>query len=285
MAEYIEREAAKRAIVEVVDSGMATTSEDLAEVIDEIPAAKWRWIPVEEALPAGSDGRSLCDNVIACTVEGEVCTGWLKGDTWHLLVGLDDRITRHGRGYVTHWMPLPEGPATRREREKMDQTWMERLEKKCLFRGRTPEGKVVYGALVPEGSLDLKGIPGVPPAVTWHMVQRDVINRVTQVRDEVVELTTVEICLGWTDREGRGVYLPLGMLALALEELAAYVRVETAPEDEAAVLEAKNELLAQENDRLKAENKRLQRENFWLTGGGIGRAGQCPTPTEVRGDE
>ena len=110
MAEYIEREAAKRAIVEVVDSGMATTSEDLAEVIDEIPAAKWRWIPVEEALPAGSDGRSLCDNVIACTVEGEVCRGWLKGDTWHLLVGLDDRITRHGRGYVTHWMPLPEPP-------------------------------------------------------------------------------------------------------------------------------------------------------------------------------
>ena len=282
MAEYIKREAVRRAAVEAVGGGLAVMADGLEKIIDDISAADMqlsRWIQVEEALPAGSDGRSLCDNVIACTVEGEVCTGWLKGDHWYLLLGRDTEHTRHSGGYVTHWMPLPEGP------EKMDQTWMERLEKKCLFRGRTPEGKVVYGALVPEGSLDLKGTPGVPPAVTWHMVQWDVINGVTQVRDEVVELTTVEICLGWTDREGRGVYLPLGMLALALEELEAYVRAETEPEDETAVLEAKNELLAQENDRLKAEVERLHRENFWLTGGGIGRAGQCPTPTEVRGDE
>ena len=37
MAEYIEREAAKRAIVEAVDACLATTLEDLAEIIDELP--------------------------------------------------------------------------------------------------------------------------------------------------------------------------------------------------------------------------------------------------------
>lgn len=51
----------------------------------------------------------------------------------------------------------------------------------------------------------------------------------------------------------------------AMAKLAAYEDTELEPE-EVAVLEAKNEVLAQENDRLKAENKRLHEENFWLTG-------------------
>lgn len=40
MAEYIEREAAKRAIIEAVDSGLAVTSDDLAEILDDLPAAE-----------------------------------------------------------------------------------------------------------------------------------------------------------------------------------------------------------------------------------------------------
>ncbi len=39
MAEYIEREAAIRTAVEAVDAGLATTSGDLAEIRDDIPAA------------------------------------------------------------------------------------------------------------------------------------------------------------------------------------------------------------------------------------------------------
>lgn len=39
MDEYIKREEAKRTIVEAVDNGLATTSADLAEILDELPAA------------------------------------------------------------------------------------------------------------------------------------------------------------------------------------------------------------------------------------------------------
>lgn len=46
MAEYIERTTVKRAIVEAVDAGLATTSEDLAEIIDEFPSADV--VPAEE---------------------------------------------------------------------------------------------------------------------------------------------------------------------------------------------------------------------------------------------
>lgn len=68
------------------------------------------WVSVDDRLPVGFDGMSICQNVIAYTVEGEVCTGWLNGETWHLLCGNDDRHTKHGFGYVTHWRPLPEPP-------------------------------------------------------------------------------------------------------------------------------------------------------------------------------
>lgn len=68
------------------------------------------WISVGDRLPVGFDGMSICQNVIAYTVEGEVCPGWLNGETWHLLCGDDDHHTKHGFGYVTHWRPLPEPP-------------------------------------------------------------------------------------------------------------------------------------------------------------------------------
>lgn len=68
------------------------------------------WVSVDDKLPVGFDGVSICQNVIAYTVEGEVCPGWLNGGTWHLLCGDDDRHTKHGFGYVTHWRPLPDPP-------------------------------------------------------------------------------------------------------------------------------------------------------------------------------
>lgn len=68
------------------------------------------WVSVDDRLPVGFDGMSICQNVIAYTVEGEVCTGWLNYKTWHLLCGNYDRYTKHGFGYVTHWRPLPEPP-------------------------------------------------------------------------------------------------------------------------------------------------------------------------------
>lgn len=39
MAEYIEREGIKRAVVEAVDAGLAVTSGDLEEIMDDMPAA------------------------------------------------------------------------------------------------------------------------------------------------------------------------------------------------------------------------------------------------------
>jgi len=69
-----------------------------------------RWISVEDKLPVGSSGKCHCESVVAYTVEGEVCPGWMNGDTWHLLLPRDNAHTKHGRGYVTHWMPMPMGP-------------------------------------------------------------------------------------------------------------------------------------------------------------------------------
>lgn len=39
MVKYIDTEAVKRAVVEAVDNGLASTSADLAEIIDDLPAA------------------------------------------------------------------------------------------------------------------------------------------------------------------------------------------------------------------------------------------------------
>ena len=69
-----------------------------------------KWISVEERLPIGADGKEIAENVIAYTVDGEVATGWVMDDVWWLLYGNNDHHMKHGRGYVTHWMPLPEAP-------------------------------------------------------------------------------------------------------------------------------------------------------------------------------
>ena len=72
------------------------------------------WVSVTERLPQGADGKSLCENVIAYlnngAVEAQVCSGWLNGDKWYLLVGYEDYHTVWGLGAVTHWTPLPVPP-------------------------------------------------------------------------------------------------------------------------------------------------------------------------------
>lgn len=73
-----------------------------------------KWIPVTERLPKGTDGVSICENVIAylnCDdVLPQVCPGWLNGDKWYLIVDDDDYNTIWSFESVTHWMPLPEPP-------------------------------------------------------------------------------------------------------------------------------------------------------------------------------
>ena len=76
----------------------------------EIDTVKNEWVSVKERLPKGENGSDFCENVIAFTSEGQVTTGWLNGDVWFLLVGDLDHHTKHGRRYVTHWMPLPMPP-------------------------------------------------------------------------------------------------------------------------------------------------------------------------------
>jgi hypothetical protein len=58
----------------------------------------------------GADGRDYAENVIAYTVDGMVATGWLLEDKWWLLYGNNDHHIAHGRGFITHWMPLPQPP-------------------------------------------------------------------------------------------------------------------------------------------------------------------------------
>lgn len=86
-----------------------------------------QWVSVKERLPKGENGSDFCENVIAFTSEGQVTTGWLNGDVWFLLVGDLDHHTKHGRRYVTHWMPLPMPPKEGAEREQ------EQREQGCEF--------------------------------------------------------------------------------------------------------------------------------------------------------
>jgi hypothetical protein len=72
-----------------------------------------KWISVKDRLPKGNKPGEVSENVIVCTTDGEVTTGWLDAlgsDKWWLVIGTDDSHTCWGLGYVTHWMPLPEPP-------------------------------------------------------------------------------------------------------------------------------------------------------------------------------
>ena len=76
-----------------------------------------KWIPVTERLPRGENGMDLSDLVVAYTKDGEVTTGWINGNGWWVVCGERDYFERRDRGYVTHWMPLPEPPADMRKGE------------------------------------------------------------------------------------------------------------------------------------------------------------------------
>ena len=45
--------------------------------------------------------------------------------------------------------------------------FFEDLYKHHMFRGLTLDGKEVYGALVPHGSLTLNVAPALPPVIHW----------------------------------------------------------------------------------------------------------------------
>ena len=77
-------------------------------VFDEL--RKRQWISVKDRLPQGSNGKSLCQMVIAYTVDKEMAVGWLNGQIWYLIPGKEDTICTFARDYVTHWQPLPEPP-------------------------------------------------------------------------------------------------------------------------------------------------------------------------------
>ena len=77
MDEYIKREAAKRTIVEAVDNGLATTSADLAEILDELPTAN--------VVPAGETTtlRAEIERLKAENKRLHEENFWLTGHTGH----------------------------------------------------------------------------------------------------------------------------------------------------------------------------------------------------------
>lgn len=90
------------------------SNEDVASHLIANGVTVQEWISVKDRLPQGADGKSLCEMVVAYLnngeVVGQVCTGWLNGDKWYLIVGCDDYYTVWGLSAVTHWMPLPKPP-------------------------------------------------------------------------------------------------------------------------------------------------------------------------------
>lgn len=92
---------------EYLNDGFDQEYEAVKMAIAALREQEPKWISVKERLPEGANGKSFCELVLAYTVEGEVTTGWINGDAWFLIINDRDDITRHGRAYVTHWMPLP----------------------------------------------------------------------------------------------------------------------------------------------------------------------------------
>lgn len=109
--------------------------------------------------------------------------------------------------------------------------FFEGLYKHHMFKGLTPDGEEVSGALVPHGSLSLNVASGLPPVVMWHMIELATINGEPQNTDVMVDLETVGISLGWTNEQGRPVYVPLKELADAWKELVAYRATKLTPDD------------------------------------------------------
>ena len=111
MSEYIERMAATQAVMEAVDDGLATTSEDLREILEDLPAADVApvWISVKDKLPENED-------LVLAVISGSygnirfvdaVVLGNYYEDGWEI----EDYPDPGWEGLeVRCWMPLPEPP-------------------------------------------------------------------------------------------------------------------------------------------------------------------------------
>ena len=101
-------------LVELLDTNCGYVDEVKAEVLADHLIAHGvtvqKWISAKDKLPQGADGKSLCKNIIAYTIDGQVVPGWLNGAYWYLLLQDDIAFTRLERDCVTHWMPLPQPP-------------------------------------------------------------------------------------------------------------------------------------------------------------------------------
>ena len=97
MAEYIEREAAKMAVVEAVGKGHSPFNAIvMLQAADVRPVA---WIPVTERLP-------LLNTPVLATDGIEVDVSWMYGVPPRWITS----YTAIDEDKITHWMPLPQTP-------------------------------------------------------------------------------------------------------------------------------------------------------------------------------
>lgn len=96
MAEYIEREAAIKSVVEAVDNGLATTADDLQEILSELPAAEVEpviyshWVADDEYLTCANCGESY----LAGDTRSEVKALLKAGDVHKRCHGCGARMIR-----------------------------------------------------------------------------------------------------------------------------------------------------------------------------------------------
>lgn len=103
MAEYIDREAAIKAIYDSDHNGIRRT---LGFNVGQIEEALWavpavsvpQWISIKDRLPEDQE------EVLVCTRSKN---GVRNIDKGYMAI---DRFIHRGRAEVTHWMPLPEPP-------------------------------------------------------------------------------------------------------------------------------------------------------------------------------
>ena len=98
-----------RSVVHMVAPPARELLEQAAEALEECrmhsAECRMKWIPVTERLPESDSGGVLC-----ITPAGHYhLLQWLETfNCWSDPYGID--FTNYRKGYVTHWMPLPEPP-------------------------------------------------------------------------------------------------------------------------------------------------------------------------------
>lgn len=103
MAEYIDREAAIKAIYDSDPNGirraLGFNVGQIEEALRAVPAVSVpQWISIKDRLPEDQK------EVLVCTRSK---TGVRNIDKGYMAI---DRFIHRGRAEVTHWMPLPEPP-------------------------------------------------------------------------------------------------------------------------------------------------------------------------------